>query len=401
MEQTTAEHLAENSSQPLLNVVISFAILDTFFLIAFIFSWSFNQSTTKHKTVFSLVLVGYIFCMAGVVLGILKITIGGAGYHAKTLHLSTIRLMLKLIKAHEIIYVMAIPFPKLAILCLYFRLFTSKISHVILYLTGFVIVATCLFGVVAFFANCRPFASFWDRKIPGHCTMDVMTVYRYYSVPNIFTDVVMLLMPIPALWNQQISWLTKIGVFITFLTSTFGIVTAVLRFVSFFEVDLFSDITYLCVTTTSWTIIEPGVYLIAATMPTLRPLIRRIFKELDDFCPVTRCITHWLRQPSESTASDTVEGDLKHRLRKRSSNVERINTIGKKPSRTFRLDEFHFMQDLAAVSLRSIDEESMVCAAAVSTEKLAREGRNADGSLLHWSLQPIQMSPLRASFHLL
>lgn len=59
----------ENSSQPLLNVCISFAILETFFIIAFVFSWYFHNGN-NNKSVFYLVLLGYLFCFAGVVIGI-------------------------------------------------------------------------------------------------------------------------------------------------------------------------------------------------------------------------------------------------------------------------------------------------------------------------------------------
>ena len=44
--------------------------------------------------------------------------------------------------------------------------------------------------------------------------------------------------------------------------------------VNFFGTDLFADVTYQCVVTVSWTIVEAGVYVIAATLPSLRPLIR-------------------------------------------------------------------------------------------------------------------------------
>jgi hypothetical protein len=55
--------------------------------------------------------------------------------------------------------------------------------------------------------------------------------------------------------------------------SNSGIVTSGLRFATFFQVDLFSDPTYLVVETMTWTCVEPGVYLIAATLPSLRPLV--------------------------------------------------------------------------------------------------------------------------------
>ncbi|KAF2872721.1 hypothetical protein BDV95DRAFT_395790 [Massariosphaeria phaeospora] len=342
----TPENAMENASGPLLNICIIFACLETFFIIAFMFSWHYNNSNSNNtKAVYIFVLIGYLFCFGGVVMGILKITIGGAGVHAKSLDPKTIRTMLQLVKAHEIIYVLSIPFPKLAIMCLYFRLFTSKFAHCVLYMTGFIVVGAFLFGLVAPLANCRPFHSFWDRKVPMTCTMDIMAAFRYYSIPNIATDVAMVIIPIPAVWKLHVGLLTKLGVLLTFLIMTFGIVTAVLRFVAFLDSNLFHDITYLSVTTTGWTIIEPGVYLIAATMPTLRPLLRKMFKRVTHTLPSSQRRTSCFRSTVDSDSKD-IEADSAHPrlLRSKPSEREFVQTIGRVPSRALLLDEYHSMQ---------------------------------------------------------
>lgn len=65
------EYAAENSSQPLVNVCISFGILETFFIIAFVFSWHYNRrNSNSSKTFYLLILFGYVFCFGGVVVGI-------------------------------------------------------------------------------------------------------------------------------------------------------------------------------------------------------------------------------------------------------------------------------------------------------------------------------------------
>ncbi|KAF2794710.1 hypothetical protein K505DRAFT_360851 [Melanomma pulvis-pyrius CBS 109.77] len=402
----TSNYAAENSSHELSNICISFAVLETLFVMAFVFSWHFNGNNGNNsKTVFFLILVGYLFCSSGVVTAVLMIKIGGAGYHVETVSAGKIRMLLQLIKAQELIYVMSLPLPKLAILCLYYRLFTSKMSYYILYVTGLVIVATCLFGVLAGFFNCRPFDSFWELTVEAHCTMDRMVAFRYYSIPNMVTDVAIILIPVPALWRLKVGVLTKIGVALTFLTCTFGIVTSALRFVAFLDVNVFDDITYLSVSTTRWTIIEPGVYLIAATMPTLRPLIRHLVKKIKDCSPTTRARACCFHQTvptsyphSTSTLTEPPRAVVKQSSRQK---LAETITIGRRPSRLLPLDDYHYMQDAEIRSLRSMDEESMVCADALRHETMGRQGRNPDGTLRAWSLRPpVQLSPLRTSFFL-
>jgi len=70
----TTDAGAEDPARLLINVCIAFAFVETFFVIAFILSWHFNRdnNTNNTKGVYALILAGYIFCFAGVVIGIRK-----------------------------------------------------------------------------------------------------------------------------------------------------------------------------------------------------------------------------------------------------------------------------------------------------------------------------------------
>ena len=47
----------------------------------------------------------------------------------------------------------------------------------------------------------------------------------------------------------------------------------------FFKSDILDDVTY-SVELLIWTLVEPGVYLIAATLPSLRPIVRDVFEDV-------------------------------------------------------------------------------------------------------------------------
>jgi hypothetical protein len=60
--------------------------------------------------------------------------------------------------------------------------------------------------------------------------------------------------------------------------------------VEFFTIDLFSDPTFKCIPTMTWTLVEPGVYFMAACMPTLRPLKRKVFNDFSFMSLITSTI---------------------------------------------------------------------------------------------------------------
>lgn len=58
---------------------------------------------------------------------------------------------------------------------------------------------------------------------------------------------------------------------LTFLTS--GLITSIIRFTIFFQIDGLTDITWTAVKLGAISITEAGVYLMAACLPTYRPLV--------------------------------------------------------------------------------------------------------------------------------
>ncbi|MCJ1252191.1 hypothetical protein MMC30_009431 [Trapelia coarctata] len=89
----------------------------------------------------------------------------------------------------------------------------------------------------------------------------------------------MLVLPLPVIWHLHTNINQKIGLTITFLTGSVGMITAIVRLVSFFGTDPFEDLTYGVIDIT-WSFVEPGVYLIASCLPSLRPLFKYVFRDV-------------------------------------------------------------------------------------------------------------------------
>ena len=83
-------------------------------------------------------------------------------------------------------------------------------------------------------------------------------------------------------------------------------VTAIVRFVSFYNTDLLEDPTFFSVKLLTWTVIEPSVYLIAVILPSLRPLIRKIFQDVDYGSFFTRLRSYYVRIFSKERETDNI-----------------------------------------------------------------------------------------------
>lgn len=87
----------------------------------------------------------------------------------------------------------------------------------------------------------------------------------------------MVAIPIPAMYKLRVSTATKVGLAVVLSVSICGVVAAIMRFASFLAVHSFRDFTYEQVNPLRWTIAESGTYMVAGVLPTLRPLMMKLF----------------------------------------------------------------------------------------------------------------------------
>ena len=147
--------------------------------------------------------------------------------------------------------------PKLSILFLYLRIFPIKtfrrVTYAIMFVVGVRIrhtyvksiptivqgaaVASCFAAIF----QCNPIESQWMPSIPGKC-YNVTLFYRL-SIQNAITDLVMLVLPLPIVWNLHATRSKKIGVTVVFLMGSIGILASCIRLSVFFRTNAFYDAT--------------------------------------------------------------------------------------------------------------------------------------------------------------
>ncbi|EAW12405.1 putative integral membrane protein Pth11-like [Aspergillus clavatus NRRL 1] len=220
-----------------------------------------------------LILVALLF-KYGCSIGVTILLFNGLGSHITMIPQKNLEVYLKIGWSNSFVYTGCILFIKLSILALYKRLFS--IPRMIIaanLIAAFVILwALGVFMVGALF--CLPVQKFWKPELEGTC-IDSAKFYYGQQIPNILTDVVLLIMPIKVVWALQISKTQKLLLSGVFVVGILTLIFDIVRLVAMIHLTKVGpDITYNQVPVVVWTCIEAAVGITAACLSNLRPLFK-------------------------------------------------------------------------------------------------------------------------------
>ena len=151
------------------------------------------------------------------------VRIGGVGRHLAYIlaeNPDTLVQWAKCLFALDYLYVVAVALPKLAILFFYLRIFVKRPYKIITYALIGIIVSHLISEIVASALQCSPVAFDWDKTIHGGHCFDQIAYYRWVTLPNIITDIIMLVLPLPLVWTLHLPQNRKIGLTFVFLTGS-------------------------------------------------------------------------------------------------------------------------------------------------------------------------------------
>ncbi|MCJ1263967.1 hypothetical protein MMC22_003838 [Lobaria immixta] len=155
---------------------------------------------------------------------------------------------------------------KFSILALYWRLFKLSIRVPILILASIV---TC-WGIAVFLTTvfqCVPVRGFWDKTINATCGVNVYAFFYGNSIPNISTDVAILILPMPLIWRLRIPQSQKIMLSGIFILGGFIIAVSITRLIYLINLDLHSpDVTWNFGVTQIWTCVEMNIAVVCGSL---------------------------------------------------------------------------------------------------------------------------------------
>ena len=116
----------------------------------------------------------------------------------------------------EIIYTLIMPATKTSILLFYYRIFPSQRVRLQIWALGIFCMLTWvpLFFVAIF--PCDPIRAFYDKSVDGKC-INMYTTIMAQGVLTLVTDILILILPMPLVWNLRVTTRQKVGVSVVFL----------------------------------------------------------------------------------------------------------------------------------------------------------------------------------------
>ncbi|KAG9513740.1 hypothetical protein KCU93_g9993, partial [Aureobasidium melanogenum] len=171
------------------------------------------------------------------------------------------------------IYSVCMLIVKMSILMLYRRLFPIENFR---YLWWICVFCTVGYGLGAIFASlfaCVPVRANWDLTIAASRCINKKAFYIGNGVMNIFTDLMILALPIPIVWRLTLELRQKITLSVVF---TLGSISCVISLVRLLSIVTWihigdDDITYTLQSIVVWSEIELAACILCANAPCLRP----------------------------------------------------------------------------------------------------------------------------------
>ncbi|KAI0435846.1 hypothetical protein F4803DRAFT_544261 [Xylaria telfairii] len=223
----------------------------------------------------ALVFVASAFSFGQTVLFALLV-FGGLGHHAETVPAPNQFSIPKVLFSFELFHIISLNLGKLSALFFYLKLFNNKS---VARITKWCILAVSLgtVGLVLWqFLFCHPLYKMWEWDGLENCG-DRKPLYIAVCVWSIFTDLLVLVVPLPIIWKLKmertqklrLSWLFAAGLSVT--------ATSIIRLAYIATIDYHNDFSFHSVPPTFLAFLEPPETILCVSLPMLYSFFARVW----------------------------------------------------------------------------------------------------------------------------
>ncbi|KAI0599760.1 hypothetical protein F4775DRAFT_108949 [Biscogniauxia sp. FL1348] len=212
----------------------------------------------------NLLTLGFVFAMLA----------EGMGIHVESVPMENIIQMAKYLVVAEILYVFNLVWTKISILLMFYRIFRFSYIKKAAYVIGTFVILWVICITFLFIFICVPVEKLWYPELPGHCINQVGT-WIANAASTILSDMAILLLPIPRIWQLQLRTSDKLALSCAFGLGFFVVFASAYRFTVLFSYSAL-DPSYTLAPTVGWTVIEMSAGITSACLPTLVPALKLI-----------------------------------------------------------------------------------------------------------------------------
>ncbi|KAJ6015163.1 hypothetical protein N7540_009754 [Penicillium herquei] len=182
----------------------------------------------------------------------------------------------------ELTYTGIVVLVKSSILALYWRIFNRTNIKIPI---SIIATAVCMWGIAVFLLSllqCIPTRGFWDRSVNASCNVDSQKFLFAISIPNILTDLTLLILPVPYIMKLNIPSNQKKAIISIFLLGGFVCIASIMRLVAVLNQSTDADVSWNWVNQAIWATVEADLAIVSACLPTLRPVWVAVRRRLFD-----------------------------------------------------------------------------------------------------------------------
>ena len=126
----------------------------------------------------------------------------------------------QVIWASQFLYDSVIPLTKFSIIVFYYKLFPDPFFRKVLYCILFLVFSWWITALIVPAVECQPYSYLWDQYVDptaiGRC-INLPAFYIGTGSASVVTDFIILMAPIPVVWNLQMPITRKLSVLGIFL----------------------------------------------------------------------------------------------------------------------------------------------------------------------------------------
>ncbi|OKL58950.1 hypothetical protein UA08_05526 [Talaromyces atroroseus] len=172
----------------------------------------------------------------------------------------------------------------------------NKYRQIALYIMSTFQVIFAMISAILVFVQCKPSKMLWDPTVGGTCwNADIFDDFTYWvSAYTATTDAILAFVPINVFRKLQMPASTKWSVCIMMGLTLLSAIVTIVKATYLHLFTNHTDPLYDVVPLVLWGLIEQNVVIVAACIPTLRPLFREVFADYGTHTHSNSIIKHGL-----------------------------------------------------------------------------------------------------------